>query len=74
MSNREVPLHDLHASLEELLIDQYLESVGRTRASLRELPPVEAAVVLGEATRHATLRLAEIESRAHYTEEIHRPS
>lgn len=74
MENPEKPLHDLHAGLEEVLIEQYLEGLGRTRQSLRELPAEEAAALLAAAARHASLRLAEVEARAHYTEEIHRPS
>jgi hypothetical protein len=67
-------MHDLHAGLEEVLIDQYLESVGRTRESLRELPPDEAAALMAAASKYASLKLAEVEARAHYTDEIHRTS
>ena len=63
-----------NASLENLLIEEFLESRGHTRRSVRKLAAAEASAVLRAANEHASVRLAEIEARARYIQEIHRPS
>jgi len=40
---------------------------------LRKLPEEEAKSLMREACRYATLRLAEVESRARFQREIHTP-
>jgi len=60
------------APLEQRLIDEYLESRGQTRRSVRELPEREALRLLRGASDYASLRLAEIDARAHYVDAIHR--
>jgi hypothetical protein len=62
---------DPNAVLEQSLIDGYLESRGHTRSSVRELPEDQALPLLRAASDYASLRLAEIDSRAQYTEAIH---
>lgn len=68
------PVEDPHAALERMLIDEFLGARGLTRHSASELPAAEATTLLRAASEYASLRLAEIESRAHYADEIHRPS
>jgi hypothetical protein len=55
------------------LIDEYLESRGQTRHSVRDLPEPQALRLLRAASDYASLRLAEIDARAHYVDAIHRP-
>ena len=74
MQNRTSAVDDRHAALERMLVDEFLESRGHTRQSVGELPPAQATALQTAASQYASLRLAEIESRAHYVEEIHRPS
>ena len=64
---------DPNGQLEQQLIDEYLESRGRTRRTVRDLPEREALSLLEAASDYASLRLAEIIARAHYVDEIHRP-
>jgi hypothetical protein len=59
--------------LEQRFIDAYLESCGHTRRSVRALPADQALRLLRAASDYASLRLAEIDARAHYIEEIHPP-
>lgn len=68
------PLDDPLASLERALIDDFFALRGHTRYSVCQLPALEAARLLSAACEHASLRLAEIESRAHYVDEMHRSS
>jgi hypothetical protein len=74
MMNDQPPLEERHAALERALIDEFLGRRGHTRPSLTALPAHEAAALLRAAAGYASLRLAEIDSRAHYVDEIHRPS
>ena len=64
---------DPNGPLEQRLIDEYLESRGQTRRTVRDLPEREALSLLEAASDYASLRLAEIIARAHYVDEIHRP-
>jgi hypothetical protein len=64
-------LEDPLAGLEIALIDEFLALGGFTRQSLATLPPAEAARLLSSACEYASLRLAQIESRAHYVAEMH---
>ena len=75
MRNNDAPqIEDPHAALERTLIHEFLESVGHTRGSVKELEPSEYSRLLRAASEYASLRLAEIDSRAHYADEIHRSS
>jgi hypothetical protein len=65
------PMEDPHAALERAFIDEFLRARGHTLRSLTELPPAEVAALLRAAVAHATLRLSEIEARAHYIAELH---
>ena len=63
------PSEDPHAQLERAFIEEYLRSQG---CSLTTLPPDRAAALLSAACRYASERLTEVESRAHYVEDLHR--
>jgi len=60
----------LHTALERAFIDEYLASRGHTLRSIGDLPPAEREPLLRAATSAATLKLAEIEARAHLLERM----
>ncbi len=67
-----VPLmEEAEAPLERMYIEAYLQSKGHTLHSLRDLPEGEASRLLAEASAYASAKLTEVESRAHFVEEIH---
>jgi hypothetical protein len=61
------------SALEKQLIEEYLSSQGYHLADIRDLPEKEARRLMEEACRYASLKLAEIESRAHFRSEIRSP-
>jgi hypothetical protein len=68
----DVPAIDHHeAKLERALVDAFLREQGRTRAELAQLPEDERLTLLKQARLYAAERLAEIEARAHYVNELH---
>jgi hypothetical protein len=58
------------ATLEAALIDEFLARRGYTLRSINRLPPADREPLLRAAASFATLRLAEIEARAHLVHEI----
>jgi hypothetical protein len=74
MRNDGPPVDPPDAGLERVFIDEFLQARGHTPQSVLQLPEPERAALLRAAAEHASLRLAEIESRARYIDEIHRPS
>lgn len=64
------PPHEPHAALERAFIDEYLQRVGHTRASLLRLPPPQQAMLMRTAASFATMKLSEIEARAHFLHEL----
>ena len=67
----ERPIEDPLAQLEKALIDEYLLARGHTLATVHTLPDAAARALLREASRYASGKLTEVESRAHYVDEIH---
>jgi len=65
------PMEDQTAHLERALIEQYIFMHGVEPARLRELPPDERTRLLREAVTSTALKLAEVESRAHYVQGLH---
>jgi hypothetical protein len=70
MTNHGTRLSDPHGPLEQRLIEEYLAARGHTRHSLATLAGSEAESLLRAASEYASLRLAEMEARAHYVDEI----
>ena len=68
----EVPLNDPDAKLEVRLIDEYLRRQGRSRAELETLPEDVRLKLLRDAEIYAAGRMAEIEARAHYVDDLHK--
>ena len=58
--------------LERALIDMFLHARGFDAQKLAELPEQEREALLKEASTAASVKLAEVESRAHYLHEIHK--
>jgi hypothetical protein len=52
------------ASLEMMYIDEYLQEKGYSRKELDTLPEQEATRLMIDAYQYASLKLAELESRA----------
>ncbi|HEU4891874.1 MAG TPA: hypothetical protein VFT47_10010 [Vicinamibacterales bacterium] len=63
---------DPHGPLEYALIDEFLAERGHTFQSVDRLPPAERRELLRRASSYATLRLAEIEARAHFVDDLER--
>jgi len=58
------------SGLEARYIEDYLKSRGYRREELRDLPKEEARILMIEAGRYATARLAEHEARSKFRKEI----
>jgi aminoglycoside phosphotransferase (APT) family kinase protein len=62
---------DPEASLERSFIEEFLKTGGHTLATLHDLPPEQATALMKAASRYASARLAEVETRAHFIDSIH---
>jgi hypothetical protein len=63
--------NDPNAHLEQAFIEEFLARHGHTPASLQALPEEQRAALLKEACLYASGRITEVESRAHYVDEMH---
>lgn len=61
------------SALERMLLEEYLIGRGYHLAELDQLPEEEIRKLMTEASRYASLKLAQLESTAHFREEIRRP-
>ena len=64
------PEYEIRALLEKSIIDEYLKDKGYDRKSLKKLPKDEARRLMIEAAIYASGKLAEIEARARYKQNI----
>jgi hypothetical protein len=64
-------LDEPKVAMEKALIEEYLIEQGYSLEKLKELPERVAKQLMKEASRYASLKLEEIEARAHLVEEIH---
>lgn len=64
-------VEDPNALLENALIEEYLKEKGYTHDDLKKLPPELAAKLMKEASRYASLKMEEVEARAHLVKELH---
>jgi nucleotide-binding universal stress UspA family protein len=60
--------------MEKAFLADYLQQKGYYLADLRELPPEKAKALMVAASQYASLKLAQVESTAHFREKLHRPS
>jgi hypothetical protein len=61
----------IHAYLEETLIETYLKGKGYTLEALKDLPETEVKQLMTEASTYASNKLAEVELRTHFVQELH---
>lgn len=62
---------DQTAHLEQAFMTEFLENRGLSWQAVRALPDAERHEVLREASKWASNRLAEVESRAHLVHDLH---
>jgi hypothetical protein len=62
------------SALERSLILEYLRSKGYEYEDVKKLPKESAKALMREACMYASLKLAEVESRAHFRKEIRAPT
>ena len=60
------------SELERAFMAEFLQDRGHTLGSVQLLPPAQAHALLQEASVYASCRLTEVESRAHYVNDMHR--
>ena len=58
------------STLERMLIEVFLEGKGYTVESLKTLPPEQAHELMKEACAYASMKLAEVESKAQFRRDI----
>lgn len=64
-------LDEPKVAMEKALIKEYLNEQGYSLEKLKELPERVVKQLMKEATKYASLKMEEIEARAHLVEEIH---
>lgn len=67
----ETALEDPQAGLERALIDEFLTSRGSSLSTIQQQPTEEGRALLRQAMEYADCRLAEIDARAAYIQQIH---
>ncbi len=60
--------------METMLLEEYLHSKGYSLSDLHHLPTEQAKQLMSEACQYASLKLAQVESKAHFREKVHLPS
>ncbi len=68
------PVEDPNALLEKALIEEYLKEKGYSHEDLKKLPPEVVEKLMKEASQYASLKLEEVEARAHFVKELHEDS
>jgi hypothetical protein len=66
----QVPRTDQTADLEKSFIEEYLAQRGETIHSVQSLPEEQRHAIMREASLHASMRLSEVQSRAHYVDDL----
>ena len=65
------PIEDRNALLENALIEEYLHEKGYTLEDVNKLPAELAEKLMKEASQYASLKMEEVEARAHFVRELH---
>jgi hypothetical protein len=71
MESESSRIADPNARLERAMIDEFIRARGYDPARLHDLPDDVRRRVQSEASTYAAARLAEMEARAHYVQELH---
>ena len=69
----ETPMHDPQAQLERAFIDEFLRDRGCDLSTVDRRPPDERRSLMVGASQYAATKLAEIDARAAYLDELHGP-
>lgn len=64
------PVEDRNALLEKALIEDYLRGKGYSHEDLKKLPADLVEKLMKEASQYASLKLEEVEARAHFVKEL----
>ena len=67
-------MEDPTALLEKAIIEEYLRDRGLTLETLESLPKKTRKKLMTEASRYASLKLTELDARAHFVDEVHAAS
>jgi hypothetical protein len=65
------PTEDRNAVLEKALIEEYLHEKGYSLDGLRQLKAELAEKLMKEASQYASLKMEEVQARAHFIKELH---
>jgi len=65
------PVEDRNALLEKALIEEYLREKGYSMEDFKKLPADVAQKLMKEASQYASLKMEEVQARAHFIKELH---
>ena len=65
------PVEDRNALLETALIEEYLNEKGYSHEDLKKLPAELVEKLMKEASQYASLKMEEVQARAHFVKELH---
>ncbi|MBI5822483.1 MAG: hypothetical protein HZB18_00495 [Chloroflexi bacterium] len=65
------PIEDRNALLEKALIEEYLHEKGYSHEDLKKLPADVVEKLMKEASQYASLKMEEVQARAHFIKELH---
>ena len=65
------PIQDRSALLENSLIEEYLKPKGYSHEDLKKLPAELVEKLMKEASQYASLKMEEVQARAHFVKELH---
>ena len=61
------------SALEKKFVEDFLQSKGFTRQGLHNLPEEQVKQLMKEACMYASLKLAEVQAKSQFRDEIHVP-
>jgi hypothetical protein len=64
-------MEDKNALMEKALIEEYLHEKGYSLEKIKGLPHNLAETLMKEASRYASLKMEEVQARAHFVQELH---
>lgn len=65
------PIEDPSALMENALISEFLKQKGYTHEDLKKLPAELVEKLMKEASQYASLKMEEVQARAHLVKELH---